>query len=395
MLIMGILLLGFGLTGISAQKKDKSSKSKEPPSETKPAPRKPRYVQPQPQPDEYEDDYDDAEYERFKKFYEERDTAKKVAGLIDYIQNGKSLTLKTYAIGAFSQIYQDNLKAGNPGVIVEVAEKFLKIPRNTLQTLDKEAEKVNKEREKQAEKIKEGEKPAQLAISGDRTFSMLVAAAADASYKLNDKLKTVEWGEKYFAETHKPETAYILATTYRELKNEPKFLEWSKKSLELSRDNPNIVTDLSVDLFRYFAEKKENPEAIKYADRFIKSLPHTKKPAALTDEKWEIYKNANLADAYFLKAEEVFAQKKYKEAITSYEHVLKYDKTRDSALLRIGFCYWHLQNGEKAMEFFACGEKMKGPTESTCRSELVKIYKSLHNGTTVGIEKVYNRAHCK
>lgn len=393
--ITGILIFGLGLGAVYAQKDKDKKNGKEAQTETKPAAKKPRYVTPQPQPDEYEDDYDDAEYERFKKLYDEKDIPKRADSLMDYIQNGKSLTLKTYAIGAFSGIYDEYRKAGNKQGMADIAEKFLKIPRDKLQALDKAAVEENKKREEAAKKIKEGEKPTPLVAAGEQTYKTFIATTAAAYYEMGNKPKTAEWGEKYFAETKKPETAYILATTYREMKNNPKFIEWSQKALEMNRDNPNIQTDLSVDLFRYYVREKNNAQAIKYAQIFMKTLPNAKKPASLSEAQWNSYKNGNMADAYFLQAEDLYEHKKYKDAQPLFEQVLKYDPKRDVALYRVGFIHWHLQDGEKAMETFACCEKLKGPTAATCKAKLAEIYKSLHNGTTVGIDKVYQRAPCK
>src|SRR5262249_17697 len=157
------------------------------------------------------------------KIYKEADANKKVAGLIDYIQNTKEpLTLRTYAVGAFSQLYQDYAKAKNRQAIADLSEKFTKMPREKLRELDKEAEKAKVDRLAAWEKAKpeeRGDKPEKLMIQGEQTYALFIAAAAEAYYELGNKPKTAEWGEKYFAETHKSATAAILATTYRELKN--------------------------------------------------------------------------------------------------------------------------------------------------------------------------------
>ena len=222
---VGILLLGLGLSVAFAQSKKEDKNKKEPQEQPQPAQKRPRYVQPQqPEKVEYEDDYDEAEYERFKKIYDEKDPVKRTDGLLDYIQNGKSLTLKTYAIGAFRQMYDEYLKAKNWQALVNTSEKFLKLTREKLQTLDKDSEKYNADRLKAWEEAKpneRGDKPRPLVIQGAQLYDLYETATAEAYYELGNKPKTAEWGERIFATIQKPETAYILASTYRDLKNEP------------------------------------------------------------------------------------------------------------------------------------------------------------------------------
>jgi len=378
--VVAILLMVFGLSGTFAQKPKESKAGAKPKGVQPPPPprqRPPKVAPPQPTPDDDEEDYNEDEHARFLKVYEaEKDPVKKADGLIDYIKNGKSVTLKSYAIGAFNhELYPNYLQAKNHPAMADLAEKFLALPRDLLQELDQEGPKRKNP----------------VTVRGEETYVQFIARAAEAYDHLKNKPKIVEWGEKLFKETPLFATAYTLATTYHDLKNYAKYVEWSEKALEMTTDT-NIKTDIQVSLFRFYIDRKKNDEAMKYAEAFMTTLPDMKKPDRFPANEWPEYKDGNLADAYFLKGENAFHRKDYKKALPLFEKVLTYDPRRDGAWAYMAYGRWHSGDPQTAMLDFARCDAMQGQMAPKCLEELEKIYSKYHNDTTIGIKNIYRKA---
>src|SRR5512144_1225426 len=85
---------------------------------------------------------------------------------------------------------------------------------------------------------------------------------------------------------------------------------------------------------------------------------------------------------------------KYAEAIKNLDLALKAERF-DAAYYYIGLCQWKLDKVEEAIDSFAKAVLLKGDVSADARGHLEKLYKALHNNTTIGIEKVYRRAEAE
>jgi tetratricopeptide (TPR) repeat protein len=87
-----------------------------------------------------------------------------------------------------------------------------------------------------------------------------------------------------------------------------------------------------------------------------------------------------------------YEQKKYADAITSYENVLQIDRLQDIPHYYIGLSLWSLNKVEEAIDSFARCVVLEGEMNDQAKEHLEGLYKRLHNQTTIGIEKVYRKA---
>ncbi|MGW8181528.1 MAG: hypothetical protein ACWGQW_22595, partial [bacterium] len=86
-----------------------------------------------------------------------------------------------------------------------------------------------------------------------------------------------------------------------------------------------------------------------------------------------------------------YDQQKYSEAITFLQRALKAEQY-DAAYYFIALSLWKLDKVEDAINSFAKAELLKGNMQTQAKENLEKLYKALHNNTTIGIEKVYKKA---
>src|SRR5438093_421269 len=165
--------------------------------------------------------YTAEEYKAFQEATEEKDPAKKVALIVQFLKDRPQSTLRDHVTAAY-QTQMNEFQSGK----------------------------------KWAEMISAGE--SYLTAVPDDIFSVSMLATANQETKNHKQF--VVYGEKVFQKSHQGNTAYYLAKAYQDLKNDPKFLFWGEKTVEFFPDNHEILVELT----KKFATVKKNAQAAKY-----------------------------------------------------------------------------------------------------------------------------------
>jgi predicted Zn-dependent protease len=244
------------------------------------------------------------------------------------------------------------------------------------------------------QKLQGDEKWPDLVAAGERFLTLVpddeltVSALAAGYQKTKDQKKFVVFGEKVFAKKPEGTTAYYLAQAYKDLKNDAKFIEWGEKTVSLLPDNHEILLELT----KKFGEAKKNAQAAKYARQTIKALQSTSKPEGATDKLWKDYTTHAYATCYNVIGNVAYEQQDYGGAITNLENTLKYYSKNDLAYYHLAHSYWQKGQVDLAMKNFAKTYLLKTRLSSTAKQHLDNLYRSTHQNTLTGIERVIAKA---
>jgi tetratricopeptide (TPR) repeat protein len=140
-----------------------------------------------------------------------------------------------------------------------------------------------------------------------------------------------------------------------------------------------------------YAAAGDLPKAAEYSKLALKSFEAAEKPAGTSDADWKKAENAVKYNCNWIIAQNLYGQEKYRQAIKGFETSLKF-KRSDEPYYYIGHSLWKVGEIEAAILSFAKAEVLSGKTSPQAKEHMVNLYKSLHNQTTIGIEKVYRRA---
>jgi tetratricopeptide (TPR) repeat protein len=146
------------------------------------------------------------------------------------------------------------------------------------------------------------------------------------------------------------------------------------------------------EFFQKYVNQQDIGNAAKYARMTLESLSLAKKPNGTSDSDWQQTLTKVKQQCNLLIAMDAYKQKKYADAITSYENVLKIDRRQDIPHYYIGLSLWNLKKVEEAIDSFARCVVLEGEMGNQAKEHLENLYKPLHNQSTVGIEKVYRKA---
>jgi hypothetical protein len=300
------------------------------------------------QPQEQEPEYTDEEYDAYEKADKEADPEKKVQFLEAFTEKFPKSKLMPYIDRAYQALMYEFNSKQNWAKLGPMAEAWLKAHPDDLQAID---------------------------------------YAAASSYNTGQYDKFINYGEKIFAAKPTKEYAYFLAQSYKKINNEAKYLEWTEKSF------PYFPDDFSIRMIfvdKYMKEKNFK-KAAEYAQFALKALDQAKKPDATLEADWQKYVKETRRSAHYIIAVNSYDNEKYPQAIKELQATLTIDKKFGPAYYYTGLSQWKLGQVEEAIESFAKASLLKGETQAPAKEHLEKLYKGLHNNTTIGIEKVYRR----
>lgn len=313
---------------------------------------KPKSQKPTPQVQQQEqEEYTEEEYDAYDKAVKEPDLEKRATMLFAFKEKYPKSKLMSYIDTAYQTLAYDYSNSQKYDKLEPLAEQWLKTHPDDLQT---------------------------------------IVYIADAAQHLGHDQKFIQYGEKIYAQKPTANMAFYISQSYKKLENEAKYLEWTEKLFAY----PEYAGEFGLRMVffeKYCKEEKHLDLAAKYAQEVLKSLDLAKKPDSTPDAKWKEDTAPVRRDCLFTIGMNYFKKEKWADAIKSLRDVLKVERFAP-AYYYIGLCQWREGKIEEAMVSFAKAERLKGEFAARAKEHLEKLYKSLHNNTLIGIDKVYQKA---
>ena len=191
--------------------------------------------------------------------------------------------------------------------------------------------------------------------------------------------EAVLYGEKAYSANSTPGLAYVLANSFRPLKDYEKYAEYGLIACQGLEDVQ--CHNVALDLMRQFASQKKLSRAAKYAQQAIDGLDPSD--------------HQNRVDAYGVLGRNEFEDQDWSTSVANYQKVLSLSSdatAQAAAYYYIGMSQWKLKDFDSAMQAFAKGSIKKAPHSKHCRQQLEFMYKSTHNGSLAGLDDFLERS---
>jgi tetratricopeptide (TPR) repeat protein len=300
--------------------------------------------------DEEEAGYTEEEYDEYMKATQEPDLDKRLTMLAAFIEKYPKSKLMSYIDTAYQTLMFEHSKAQNWAKLQAAAELWLKSHPDDLQAK---------------------------------------AYVAESAQKLGQDAKFLQYGQEIYAQKPTPGMAYYIMKTYEKTGDQAKFQEWAQKVMALPEFAGDV--DLRMGFVKKHADAKNFGKAAEAALQALKSLDAAKKPESMPDLEWRKHTTAIRRVCYYLIGVSHYDSEKYNEAIKSLQQAVRAEKF-GGGYYYIGLSQWKLGAVEEAILSFAKAVLLKGETQEPAQEHMEKLYKALHNNTTIGIDKVMRRA---
>jgi tetratricopeptide (TPR) repeat protein len=300
----------------------------------------------QAQAQEPEPEYSEDEYNAYDSASKEPDLLKRGTMLLEFIDKYPKSKLMSFADSAYKSLLYECSNNKKYQELETLAEKWLKLHANDLQT---------------------------------------IAYIADAADKLGHNEKCVQCLLQIYQMQPTGSMAYNIAQTYKKMNNTAKYLEWTDTVFKYPEYDSNYK--LRYDLVQTFVDAKDFAKAADYARMTLKAADLVKQPDSETQAQLRGVRRA----CYHLIGMSLFEKDKFPEAIKALEQALKAEKYGEGYYY-IGLCLWKQDKVEEAMLYFARAEQQGGEIAPKAKEKLEQLYKALHNNTLIGIDKIYKRA---
>jgi|WetSurSiteA1Bulk_404760.scaffolds.fasta_scaffold27848_1 hypothetical protein len=295
---------------------------------------------------EPEPEYSEEEYNAYDAASKEADPAKRGAMLLEFMEKYPKSKLMSYIEAAYKGLLFECSNGKKYEQLEPLAEKWLKLHPDEIQTL---------------------------------------AYIAEAAEKLGHDQKCVECLEAIYKLEPTPIMARNIFQTYQKMKNQAKVQEWAEKLFKM----PEFESDfkLRYDFVLKYTDAKNYAKAAEYAKLTLQAADFVKEPDAETKEQLRKVRRA----CYHLMGMNSYEADKFGDAIKSLQQALKAEKYGEGYYY-IGMSLWKQEKVEEAMLYFARAEQQGGEIAGQAKDKLEQLYKALHNNTTIGIDKVYRKA---
>jgi tetratricopeptide (TPR) repeat protein len=136
-----------------------------------------------------------------------------------------------------------------------------------------------------------------------------------------------------------------------------------------------------------FYDEKNLPKASEYAQLTLKSADwaHPK------DESSKEHLRKVRCTSHHIIVSELLERGNFSQAIAAFEAAIEAESYA-GGYYGIGLCLDRKREIEDAFPYYAAAELMGGEEAQKAKERLEVLYKSLHNDTLVGIDKVYTKA---
>jgi len=309
---------------------------------------KPKAQKPAAQAAQEEPEYTEEEYDAYEKASKETDPDKRLALVTAFEEKYPKSKLMPYLIPIYQTLMYEYNKNKNWPKLLELSEKWLKDHKDDAQAID---------------------------------------YAAAAAQNQGDHQKFLSYGEKVYALKPTNEYAYFIAQSYKKLGDKAKYLEWAEKALPFPPEDFGV----RMEFVDKFSKEKKLDKAAEFAQLALKSAEIAKKPDSVADAEWQKWIRDTRRSCHYFIGLNAYEKGRWQEALSSFAQVLKIDRKYDPAHYYVGHCLWKQNKVEEAIESFAKATLLKGEFSAQAKEYLEKLYKALHNDTTIGIEKVYRR----
>ncbi len=337
-LLVALLASGLLLTGAPGWGQQPKPKTQKPPAQAAP---------------QEQEEYTEEEYDAYDKSTNEPDLDKRATMLLAFMDKYPNSKLKPYVVTAYQTLMYEYQKTQKYSKLEPLAEKWLKYYPDDLQT---------------------------------------IAYIAEAAQMQGEDKKFIEYALKIYAQKPTAKLAGYIEQAYEKTGDKEKYLEWTQKLLSMPEYDDNYA--LRMVFVKKYADEKNFAKAADYAQQALKALEKAKKPEGKTDADWHKERITIQRVCYYLMGMNQYEKDKYADAIKYLDLALKAERF-DAAYYYIGLCQWKLDKVEEAIDSFAKAVILKGDVSSDAKGHLEKLYKALHNNTTIGIEKVYRRAEAE
>jgi tetratricopeptide (TPR) repeat protein len=296
--------------------------------------------------EEQETPYSEDEYNAYDTASKEANLEKRGTMLLEFIDKYPKSALMSYVKAAYENLLHECSQAKQYALLEPLAEKWLKLNPNNVQTL---------------------------------------AYLAEAAQKLGNDQKYVQRLEEIYALDPKPSYAADILQTYGKIKNQAKVDEWTEKILKMPDYDANF--SLRFDFVKKYMEANKYCKAADYARMTLKSMDLVKEPSKDVQDQMRLVRYVcHLAIGICS-----YESTKFVDAIRSLQQALKFQK-HGEPYYYIGMSQWKMDKIEEALLSFARAELQRGDIEPQAKEKVEQLYKALHNNTTVGIEKIYRKA---
>jgi tetratricopeptide (TPR) repeat protein len=299
---------------------------------------------------EEEAGYTEEEYEAYEKATKEPDLDKRPELLDAYMAKYPQSKLMSYITTAYENLMGEYANGEKWDKLLPIAEKWSK-------------------------------------MHPDSELAMKYAAAA--AQKLGNNEKFLDYALKLYEKSPDASLAYEISQAYNNLKDQAKYLEWTEKLFSYPEFNGEFqLRMLFVDKY---VKSKQYAKATDYANKALASLAEAKKPDDISAADWNKRLRSVRKACYFTKGVNDYERQNYQAAIKEFQNALSAEKFSD-AYFYTAYCYWKLDQIDEAIDAFAKSVVLGGDLAPEAKKQLETLYKGLHNNTTIGIDKVYNKA---
>lgn len=293
--------------------------------------------------------YTAEEYQAYQTATTEADLPKRLELLMTFLKDRPQSTLRQHIVAAYQQSMNELQTGEKWPEIARIGDHFLTIVPDDIYTL-----------------------------------SMLTTA----HQKLGNHKQFVVYGERVFAANPSENLAYYLTKAYSTLGTDAKFFEYGEKVATMMPGNHEILLELT----KKSVEAKRAPQAAKYARQCIKAMQEATKPAETPAKTWRDYQTHVFATCFAIVGNYAFERQDYAGAISSLEASLKHYARNEIAYYYLAQSYWQQGKLDSAMKNFAKAYLLKGKVSAPAKQHLDNLYKSTHQNSLVGQERVIDKA---
>jgi len=295
---------------------------------------------------EAEPEYSEEEYNSYTAAVNEPEILKRGTMLIDFIGKYPNSKLMPYIDAAYKSLLFDCSTGKKYAELETLAEQWLKLHPDDYDT---------------------------------------IARIAEAAGNLGRDEKYVQCATELYKMKPLSNLAEDIALRYQKLNDKAKYIEWTEAALKFPENEANYM--LRINLVQTYIDSQDYSKAAEYAQATLKSSSLIKQPSQDTLDQLRSVRRA----CHDIIGRNLIKQDKFAEAIASFQEALKMKKYGEGYYY-IALCLRNQNKIDDAMLFYAKAELQGGEAAPKAKEQLERLYKSIHDGQTIGIVKIYNKA---